>query len=50
MSFELFIQNAFDKRGILSKNTVCAPSLCGPYARLYPIKPQFFGLKVGQKF
>jgi len=46
----LFIQNAFDKRGILSKNSVCTPGLCGPYARLYPIKPQFMGIRFGQKF
>ena len=45
-----FIQNAFDKRGILSKNSVCTPGLCGQYARLYPTKPQFFGLRIGQKF
>ena len=45
-----FIQNAFDKRGILSKNSVCTPGLCGQYARLYPTKPQFFGLRFGQKF
>jgi len=50
LSFAAFIQNAFDKRGILSKNLVCAPNLCGPYARLYPIRPQFFGLKVSQRF
>ncbi|WP_404712927.1 TonB-dependent receptor [Sphingomonas sp. MMS24-J13] len=50
LSFEAFIQNAFDKRGILSKNIVCAPNLCGQYARLYPVKPQLFGLKVGQRF
>jgi outer membrane receptor protein involved in Fe transport len=46
----LFIQNAFDKRGILSKNSVCTPGICGQYARLYPTKPQFFGLRFGQKF
>jgi len=43
-----FIQNAFDKRGILSKNSFCAitaPVYCGYYARSYPIKPQFFGLR-----
>jgi len=45
-----FIQNAFDKRGILSKNSVCTPGLCGQYARLYPTKPQFFGVRIGQKF
>jgi len=50
LSFVAFIQNAFDKRGILSKNITCAPSLCGPYSRLYPVKPQFFGLKVSQRF
>ena len=49
-SIEAYIQNAFDDRGILSKNTVCAPGLCGPYARLYPTKPQIFGLKAGAKF
>lgn len=49
-TLELFIQNAFDRRGILSINTACAPSYCGPYARSYPIKPQQFGVKVSQRF
>ncbi|WP_231639078.1 TonB-dependent receptor [Sphingomonas profundi] len=49
-TFELFVQNAFDKRGILSKNTACAPGFCAPFARLYPIKPQIFGVKAGQRF
>lgn len=49
-SIEAFIDNAFDKRGILTRNTSCGPSYCGPYARNYPIKPQFFGIKVGQRF
>ncbi len=49
-SVEAFIQNAFDKRGILSINTVCAPSICGGQPRYYPIKPQIFGIKVGQRF
>ena len=42
-----FIENAFDKRGILSINTVCTPSICGAAARFYPIKPQVFGIKLG---
>lgn len=42
-----FIENAFDKRGILSINTVCTPSICGGAARYYPIKPQVFGIKLG---
>ena len=50
ITLELFIQNAFDKRGILSKNTVCVPDYCGAYARSYPVKPQIFGIKVGQRF
>jgi len=49
-SLELFIQNAFDKRGILSKNIACAITICGPYARLYPVKPQFYGIKLSQRF
>lgn len=50
ISVEAFIQNAFDKRGILSINTVCAPNICGGGARSFPIKPQIFGIKIGQKF
>ncbi len=47
-SIEAFIQNAFDKRGELTRNTSCGPSYCGQYYRSYPIKPQFFGLRVGR--
>lgn len=47
---EAYIQNAFDKRGIASKNTFCAPTYCGQFARSYPIKPQLFGMKVSQRF
>jgi len=49
-SVQAYIQNAFDKRGALSKNTFCATSFCGAYARTYPIKPQIFGLRVGTEF
>ncbi len=48
-----YIQNAFDKRGILSKSASCAigaPVFCGYYARSYPIKPQIFGLRAGARF
>ena len=47
---ELFIQNAFDKRGILSLSSACGLTDCLAAARAYPIKPQQFGLKVGTKF
>ncbi len=47
---ELFIQNAFDKRGILSLSSACGLTDCLAAARAYPIKPQQFGLKVGTRF
>jgi outer membrane receptor protein involved in Fe transport len=50
LTFSAFIQNAFDERGILSKNGQCAPTICGQYARLYPTKPRFFGIRMGEKF
>ena len=59
-TFQLFIQNAFDERGSLShnaqispadfENTFAAGSSSAHYTRTYPIKPQYFGLKVGTKF
>jgi iron complex outermembrane receptor protein len=50
ISVEAFIENAFDKRGILSKSASCGLSECNFAARLYPIKPQLFGVKFGQRF
>jgi outer membrane receptor protein involved in Fe transport len=47
---EFFIQNIFDKRGILTKNTFCQIQVCEHSARSYPIKPQFFGIRFGQNF
>ncbi len=49
-TIEAFIQNAFDKRGQLSLNTVCSTTICGQFARVYPTKPQIFGLKLGTEF
>ena len=58
-SFQLFIQNAFDKRGSLSHNATIGPADFennypggdpAHFTRTYPIKPQYFGLKVGTKF
>lgn len=49
-SVEAFIQNAFDKRGQLGLNTACSTTICGEFARVYPIKPQIFGLKLGTRF
>lgn len=47
---EVFIRNAFDSRGALSRNTFCATYLCGQFSRIYPTKPQQFGIKVGYDF
>lgn len=47
---ELFVQNAFDKRGELNRTTDCAPSQCAPFVRSLPIKPQLFGMKIGTRF
>lgn len=49
-SWEAYVVNAFDQRGILSLNTVCIPSTCAQFARAYPVKPQEFGVKLGAKF
>lgn len=48
--FEAFIENAFDSRGALSRNTFCATSFCGPYARVYPTQPRLFGIRAGYDF
>ena len=45
-----YANNLFDNRGVLSKNSACVPSDCGPYERSYVVKPQEYGLKVGYKF
>ena len=50
LTYEAFIQNAFDERGVLSKNAVCVIAVCGAYARDYVTKPQFFGVRIGQRF
>lgn len=47
---KVFIQNAFDRRGIHSLNSVCATQICGAYARAYPVKPQMFEIKAGYDF
>lgn len=49
-TFDLFIQNAFDRRGELTRNTFCSISICSGSARSFVIKPQFFGVRLGQRF
>lgn len=47
---DFFLQNAFDKRGELTKNTFCSITFCSGSSRTFTIKPQFFGVRFGQKF
>jgi iron complex outermembrane receptor protein len=46
----LFLQNAFDKRGQLTKNTFCSIAFCSGSSRTFTIKPQFFGIRFSQRF
>lgn len=45
-----FIENVFDRRGELSKNTFCAIEYCSGSSRTMPIKPQYFGLKYSMRY
>lgn len=45
-----FIENMFDRRGQLSKNTFCAIEYCSGSSRTMPIKPQYFGLKYSVRY
>jgi len=49
-TMDVFIQNAFDTRGQLTKNTFCSITFCSGSSRTFPIKPQFFGVKFAQHF
>jgi len=48
-SITAFIQNAFDKRGELTRNTFCSITFCSGSSRTFAIRPQFFGLRFGHK-
>jgi iron complex outermembrane receptor protein len=47
-TFELFLQNAFDTRGQLSRFQECGS--CGQRAYIVPITPQTIGVRFGAKF
>jgi outer membrane receptor protein involved in Fe transport len=47
---DLFLQNAFDKRGELTRNTFCSIDFCANSSRVFTIKPQFFGIKFGVRY
>lgn len=50
ISLDIFLQNAFDKRGELTRNTFCSITFCAGSARTFTIKPQFFGIRMGYKY
>jgi outer membrane receptor protein involved in Fe transport len=49
---EAFIQNAFNEHGELGRVKQCNDFAfyCADHSRIYPIKPQFFGIKFSQHF
>ena len=49
-TFDVFMQNAFDRRGLTTRNTFCSITFCSGSSRAFPVKPQFFGARFGQKF
>lgn len=49
-NWEIYVNNVFDERGVLSLNTACATTFCGPFARSYPIQPRILGVRVSQRF
>ena len=49
-TLDLFLNNAFDKRGELSRNTFCSITFCSGSTRTFVIRPQFFGVRFGQRF
>jgi iron complex outermembrane recepter protein len=49
-AWELYVNNVFDERGILSRNTACATSFCGVYARSYPTQPRLVGVRMSRRF
>ncbi len=49
-TFDVFIQNMFDKRGELTRNTFCSIAVCSGSSRTFTIRPQFFGIRTGYRF
>lgn len=47
---QFFVQNLFDTRGELSRNVYYPNKVFYQYYRVYPVKPQLFGVKISQRF
>jgi iron complex outermembrane recepter protein len=48
--FTLFANNIFDSHGVLSINTDCATSICGPFPLDYLTRPRLVGAKLSAAF
>jgi outer membrane receptor protein involved in Fe transport len=49
-NLEVYVENVFDKLGVLERNPQCVVGNCFALARIYPTTPQTFGIRFGQKF
>jgi len=49
-SFELFVNNAFDKVAEVTRYVECSNERCGRQTYIVPFRPRTIGLKFGQKF
>lgn len=49
-NLEIYLDNAFDKRGELNRTAQCGADYCYQNYRVYPVKPQLVGIKFGNKF
>jgi iron complex outermembrane receptor protein len=52
-NLEIYMNNAFDSRGELNRQSMCADTVnyyCFKNYRVYPVQPQLVGIKFGNKF
>jgi outer membrane receptor protein involved in Fe transport len=49
-TLEMYVENVFDKRGVLGRNPQCVVGNCLELSRIYPAKPRIIGVKFGQRF
>ncbi|HEX9207103.1 MAG TPA: TonB-dependent receptor [Steroidobacteraceae bacterium] len=49
-NLELFVRNAFDERGEVSRYSECAEAVCGAQTYIVPVQPRLIGIKFSQEF
>ncbi|KAG5730427.1 hypothetical protein E4T56_gene19851 [Termitomyces sp. T112] len=47
-TLDIYLQNAFDTRGVLTTNTFCSIDFCAGSSRNFTGRPQIFGFKFGK--